>query len=498
MNLVLDTLRSRRSARWVAHSLGLLATLGLLALSGLGWREALRAGAILGCSIALFELCAMLVDARARRLQALAPAVFPLKKLEEGERAFVQDSLLDLAPASALRAQLAWATAALALALFDAPLLSSLAAAGLGLPVSAWGQYLINTAMVQRVLPFFYFKDGYAEGFGKRLPSLERRYQQLALVSLSVALCYPVLTSLWSTPLSLGVSLWLLAWALAAALGGVSTLRAIAIEPLIDLQLALGRFKDGDFAAILDVTSGDEVGELTERYNKAVRAVDRRIFVLENFGPQVLPGKSDTLFTDLRLDGEERQVVILVCRWHDAAAALASLAPPARLAALTRFVDLTYDAVNAQGGCIEGVEDGRVVAWFNAPLAHADPGSAAVDAAWSIAKGLEVFCNQRRMRGEPVPDWGLGVASGLAVCGLMGPPGRRRYACVGEAPSLARDLAQGSQGQVLLCQDTAAALVGGRKAEEGSDAWVLTQAVEAPAPDKNALNALGFNPGERL
>ncbi len=498
MNLVLDTLQSRRSARWTGHLLGSLATLGLLGLSGLDRPETLRAAFTLLSAITLFELSATLFDARARRLKQMAPAVFPLKKLDDAERDFVQDSLLDLSPASVVRAQLAWVAGALALALFDAPLLASLAAAGLGLPVSAWTQYLINTSMVQRVLPFFYFKDEYADGFGRRLPSLERRYQQLALVTLSVGLTYPVLTSLWATPLSLSVSLWLLTWAVAAALGGVSTLRAIAIEPLVDLRLALGRFKDGDFSSILDVTSGDEVGQVTERYNKTVRAIDRRIFVLENFGPQVLPGKSEALFTDLRLDGEDRDVSILVCRWHEAAEALEGLAPPARLAALTRFVDLVYDAVNAQGGCVEGVEDGRVVAWFNAPLPHATPKLAAVDTAWAISLGLNVFCNQRRMRGEPAPTWGVAVASGSATCGLMGPPGRRRYACVGTPASLARDLVQAAQSQVLLCSDTASSLSGERKAEQGPDAFILTQALEPLPPDRNTLNALGFSPGERL
>jgi len=245
----------------------------------------------------------------------------------------------------------------------------------------------------------------------------------------------------------------------------------------------------------LDVTSGDELGHATETYNKTLRAVDRRFFVLENFGHSVLPAKSEALFEGgVRLDGELRPVAVLECAWHNIDAVTKGLEAPQRLSAMNRFYEIVQDAVDKAHGAVLDLGEGRVLACWGAPLVDERAVQGALAAAWSLQAQLKVWASQQRLRGGDAVQWGLGVASGQATVGLLGPRGRQRYSVLGGPVSEVQGLARREAGP----------WVDERSAGSARAPFAVQITVQGPllcaGPEPEAPSAadLGFSPGERL
>lgn len=418
MNLVLDTLKSARSFTALGHLLGLVAAFGLLRLLGI---EApllqLGAGALL---LFFYEGAAALIDLRARRLKKLAPNAFPFKNLPEDDRAFLQESLMRLPGRSMQRGAIAWLILVGA-AVFGGSTREAAACLVLGGIVSVLTQYYGNSAMGRRVAPFYYFEGDSPDGLSKHLPSFRRRLWTWMLGPLLVAalplLMLPIEGNLWAW-------LWLLGWALALMVAGLRLFQDLVVSPIEDLGSALARFGEGDFSALLDVTSGDALGVATNLYNKAVRKIDRRFFVRENFGHMVVGEKTEQLFEGgLKLDGEEREVAVIVARIKGERLSLK---------AFNKFCSVVAECVDKHNGHIDEVGDGQVRALFNAPLKIENAEGQALEACNEIKGRLEVFRAQQRMQNGLVLETGVGFAYGLAQVGLAGPKGRQRYTALGK------------------------------------------------------------------
>ena len=428
MNLVLDTLKSSRSLMLVGHALGLLATAGLVHLafpSGQILSAALMVALILG----IVEVVMALTDQGARRLRVLAPGVFPLKNLAEPEREFVQKSLLELPRRSAWRCLLAWSLVYMVMVLNNWGIWA-LACVTLGMPVSIFAQLLGNTVMGRRVAPFYYFEGDTPDQLSRHMPTLQGRMSQWLVAPLILLVAFPMAFAAKGIKLPLYSLIWLLAWAIAAIFDEIRVFKDMVVSPIEDLGQALGRLGEGDFGALLDVTSGDILGVTTNRYNKTVRKIDRRFFVQENFGHMVTGEKSEQLFEGgLKLDGEEREVAVLACRIKGEVLTFT---------AFNKFCNAVAECVDKHGGCVDEVSQGLVVALFNAPLKIENAESEGMEAAKEIRSALEVFRAQQKMQIGLKFQIGVGFAYGKAVLGLVGPKGRQRYTALGQVVEDAR------------------------------------------------------------
>jgi HAMP domain-containing protein len=348
---------------------------------------------------------------------------------------------------------------------------------------------------LKRVLPFFYFEGDYAKNLGAWLPSLSSRLRRGVVAPVAVVTVPLFAAFVLTLPLSLPALVWIAAWGVMAGLGAMYVMDSLAIEPITHLKEALNRFGHGDLQALLDVTSGDEIGHATETYNKTLRAVDKRFFVLENFGHAVAPGKSEALFEGgLRLDGEKRAVALMEVAWHNAGASTKSLEAPLQLSTLNRFYEAVQDAVEkAQGGVLH-LGEGRVLAIWGAPLADESAVQGALAAAWSLQATLKVWANQQRLRGGEEPKWGLGVSTGQATVGLVGPKNKQRYSVLGGPADEVQGLAQRVGGPWLDERSAAAAKApfAVQIAQSGP------QLIAGSEPEAPSAEALGFTPGSKL
>jgi len=118
--------------------------------------------------------------------------------------------------------------------------------------------------------------------------------------------------------------------------------------------------------------------------------------------------------------------------------------------AIRSIVGTIGPIVHAYGGALHQVSvDDKglsLVSLFGLPpLAHEDDAARAARAAVAIRDALQ----------EIGPNFGIGVASGRAFCGVVGSDIRREYSVVGDVMNVAARLAQRAEGSIL-CDDRTA------------------------------------------
>lgn len=495
MNIVLDTLASARSARWLGHLAGIFAFTAFTYVGPggeLAWFAALQmAGALFA-----LELGFSLLDFKSRRMKALAPIAFPFKKMEAASRAFLQDALGSIPARSVVRSLGVWVLGAMALTQLGVRAGGAALLLACGAPLAALLQAWMNASMLKRVLPFFYFEqqDGYAQGLAAWVPALKQRLFTLAWAPMGVALAPLLLAAAFGEAITLPMLGLQLGLGLLVATAGKAAMLSLYAEPLRDLGSALGSLSQGGLDGLLDVTDSSELGRATEAHNRALRAVDRRLFMLEKFGHAVPPGRSEGVLEGLKLDGEKRAVAALSVQWLDSASVLRSVEPRLRLGLLSRFYEAVQDAVDSHQGCVFQLDDGQVLAIWGAPFTDERAVQGALGAAWDLQGLLPVLARQASQRDGVQLRWGLALASGQATAGLAGPRGRERYSVQGPPIDEAKALASRGEG-AWVDERSAGAAQAPFGVQIGSDGARLIQGPTAPQP---SAEALGFKPGERL
>jgi hypothetical protein len=433
MNLVLDSLTSRRSVRAAATGGGLLAAGGFLLAQegGAAWPQILGAALLLGaCELLFFAF-----DGRGRRLRELAPRAFPFKNLLPEERQFLQDSLLKLPRRETLKTFLAWGLLKSA-AWIEAKGFPGLDCSGallLGISVACIACYFGLSVMGRRVAPFYYFEGDYPEALAKSMPSLESRLWMLSLPALMFFLML-LLFAFNGARLGAFSLAWIAFWGLLLSWGELRTIDDLVIAPLKDLEMALRRFGDGDYSGLLDVSSGDLVGLLSNRFNKTMRKTDMRFFVKERFGSMLPEAKNEALLEGgLKLDGEERELAVLACRVEG---------EKLSLSVFNKFCQAVLEVAEPQGAALDEISPGQIVCLLNAPLPLDNVESVGLELAEALKRRLEVFCSQQRMQNGLELRSRVGFAFGKSALGLLGPKGRQRYSALDGAAQLARTRAR--------------------------------------------------------
>ena len=208
----------------------------------------------------------------------------------------------------------------------------------------------------------------------------------------------------------------------------------------------------------MPVTSNDEVGELTGRFNTMVEGLRERERIRETFGRYVDESVAATI---LRRQGE--------ARWPARSARPPSCSPTSRasppspstwrphelVAALNEYLETVLEPIRAHGGVVNTFIGDGLFASFNMPLACDDHACAAVRAAIDIQRAVGEPHLRRPRRGAWPP--GSASAPGHVIGGSVGAGRRLSYTLLGDTVNLAARLEQLNKDhgtRILVSQST--------------------------------------------
>jgi adenylate cyclase len=256
---------------------------------------------------------------------------------------------------------------------------------------------------------------------------------------------------------------------LAAAAIVVAIVLALAVsrsvaEPLAQLEKVMIEVERGRFDARAPVVSNDEIGRLTDGFNRMVRGLGEREFLRETFGKYVSQEIRDEILAGrIALQGEPREVTILFADIRDFTPWVEASDPREVVRDLNAYFTEMETAIRAHGGLVVQYIGDEIEAVFGAPVARPGHAEQAVRAALEMRTRLAAWNAARAGAGRPPLRNGIGIHTGTVLAGNIGSADRLSYALVGDSVNLAsrlQSLTKELRADVLVSGTTRAKIAG--------------------------------------
>jgi adenylate cyclase len=276
---------------------------------------------------------------------------------------------------------------------------------------------------------------------------------------------------------------------LAAAVGWLfSVLVASGItRPVRQLLEGARDVEAGRLDRAIDVSTQDEIGQLSVAFNRMVEQLRRNERIRETFGryidPRVVEGLIDR--PELALtQGEHRTMTIMFCDMKGFTAMSEGMTPQGLVKVVNCYLTTMSEPVRAHRGIIDKYIGDAIMAYWGPPfIDEADQARFACAAALDMAERVPALRRQLPellgIRAMPAEcDIRIGIATGEVLTGSIGSEFMMSFTVMGDAVNLASRLEGVNKvygTRVVVAQETAAALGAGFELREIDRLMVLGQ-----------------------
>jgi adenylate cyclase len=250
---------------------------------------------------------------------------------------------------------------------------------------------------------------------------------------------------------------------------GTLTARSL-LRPLGRLRRAMRSVAQGELAVRLPAESNDELGDLSDHFNRMLDDMEQAGRMRDLFGRYVSREvAAQVLQHGCRLGGESVQATALFADIRDFTSLSERLPPQEVVGLLNRYYTRMVDVIVAEGGLVNKFGGDSLLAVFGAPIRQPDHAVRAVRAAWQMTRALAEFNAEQTALGLPMLTIGIGISSGEMVAGHVGAASRLEYTVIGDAVNLASRL------QMLTKELGAPVLLSEATRRRLSPGWVSVQ-----------------------
>lgn len=234
------------------------------------------------------------------------------------------------------------------------------------------------------------------------------------------------------------------------------------LRPIGVLSRAMTRVAEGDLEVRAPVTSNDEIGELTGRFNAMIEGLREREQLRETFGRYVDESVAATILRRQgqgaraagRMAGETGEATILFSDIAGFTTIAEYLTPAELVGALNDYLETVLAPIREHGGVVHTFIGDGLFASFNMPLACESHPVAAVRAALDIqrAVGSRTFGEQGVALATRI-----GISTGPVIGGDIGAGKRMNFTLLGDTVNLAARLEELNKQygtRILVSQST--------------------------------------------
>ena len=157
----------------------------------------------------------------------------------------------------------------------------------------------------------------------------------------------------------------------------------------------------------------------------------------------------------LKLGGTRREISALFVDIRGFTPMSEKCQPEEVVEILNDYLNLCAESIFQFDGTLDKFIGDATMAIYNAPLDLEDHAFKAVQSAWAMKEGSEVLREKLEKKFGRSVQFGIGVNTGFAVVGNIGPKARMDYTAIGDTVNTAARLESNSKpGQILLSQST--------------------------------------------
>ncbi|HEY4165601.1 MAG TPA: adenylate/guanylate cyclase domain-containing protein, partial [Reyranella sp.] len=233
------------------------------------------------------------------------------------------------------------------------------------------------------------------------------------------------------------------------------------LRPIGVLSRAMTRVAEGDLEVRAPVTSNDEIGALTGRFNAMIEGLREREQLRETFGRYVDESVAATILRRQKSEGgqgarsgETGEATILFSDIAGFTTIAEYLTPAELVGALNDYLETVLAPIREHGGVVHTFIGDGLFASFNMPLACESHAVAAVRAALDIqrAVGSRTFGDQGVALATRI-----GISTGPVIGGDIGAGKRMNFTLLGDTVNLAARLEELNKQygtRILVSQST--------------------------------------------
>ncbi|MBM3299338.1 MAG: adenylate/guanylate cyclase domain-containing protein [Deltaproteobacteria bacterium] len=264
---------------------------------------------------------------------------------------------------------------------------------------------------------------------------------------------------------------FLLFLALIIAIGLSLFLARSVSDPLRGVEKAMEEIGKGNLNVRIPVVANDEIGFMSEGFNRMVEGLQERDFIRDTFGTYLSPEVVSEILKSkdgMNLGGALREITILVADLRGFTPLSASLGPALVVNVLNHFLHRMVHIITDHDGTIDEFTGDGILAFFGAPRHLADSQLSAVRCAWVMQEavpelnrelaqllpeahqGAEVSSrNEGAHHGAvvmPSLEMGIAINCGELIVGNIGCEERKKYSAVGTPINMAFRMEKQSRG----------------------------------------------------
>jgi class 3 adenylate cyclase len=212
--------------------------------------------------------------------------------------------------------------------------------------------------------------------------------------------------------------------------------RQISI-PLMELANVASRMAKGNFSLRVAEKSQDEIGRLANAFNEMATGLQEREWLKDMFGRFVSQEVAEAIRNgQVILEGENRTVSVLFCDIRDFTDFSERHTPQEVVALLNEFLPLVVHAAQKHDGTVNKFGGDSTLIIYGAPHEVQDNALKAVLTALEIRQSVQKLNLRLSKMGEALRV-GVGINTGVALAGAVGPMERQEYTVVGNTVNLA-------------------------------------------------------------
>jgi adenylate cyclase len=208
--------------------------------------------------------------------------------------------------------------------------------------------------------------------------------------------------------------------------------------PLGQLQSAMREVERGDLETRCPVVTNDELGAVSEGFNRMIGGLREREFLKETFGKYVSREIRDEILAGrVTLEGQAQEVTVLFADLRDFTPWVEATSPREVVRDLNAYFTEMDQAIREHRGLVLQFIGDEIEAAFGAPVAYATHAEMAVRAALDMRRRLSDWNAARARAGKTPLRHGIGIHTGSVLAGNIGSAERHAYALVGDPVNLA-------------------------------------------------------------